>query len=167
MVLIPVYLAYKGTTQSIIPNQSRCRTGITRATLNPEPGFSTFTRTKHGTQMSTPVPYLGCAHVPFTFPLPMFPGKLYSLPKKSSQLKPENWNVCWNQIVRQSESKCCICKDEHFPAELIPEAIFIQLTGWNKLLLGQRNLLSQSIWTLFPQLSVQEAGNVSSFSWKQ
>lgn len=66
-------------------------------------------------------------------------------------------------IVRVLESTCCICRDEYFPAELVPEVIFIQLTKQNKLLLGLNDLPSQSTWLLLPQLSSQEVGSMSPF----
>lgn len=138
--------------------------------LNPGTGFSIYTRTKHCTQMSTPVQSLGLHWHSFHLPLAYVSWQIIFLTriKKKKKFAETRKLECLLKADSESIRECYICKDEHLPAELTPEAIFIQLTKWNKLLLGLRNSLSQSIWTLLPQLSLQEeAGNVNSLSWNQ
>lgn len=164
MVLILAYPAYKCTTQCITPTKADTELDHD-SNAESRAGFSTSTRTN----VAHRCPHQLLAWAVPTFLSPSFCSCFLAdyIPHQKTQPAETRKLQCLLKPDRETESKCCICKDEHFPAELIPEAILIQLRGWNKLLLGQRNLLSQSIWTLFLQVLVQEAGNMSSFSWNQ
>lgn len=123
--------------------------------LNSGPGFVIYARREHCTQMPTAAQSFGRCWCFFCLPFACISWHMIFLGRKTTTKK--------TQIMRVLESKCCICRDEYFPAELVPEVIFIQLTKQNKLLLGLSDLPSQSTCLLLPQLSLQEVGSMSPF----